>query len=65
MENNRIETIKEVIDVWNSNSSLLLENSVNFRELLFLALNEPKLEFSDEIDEDYASDEEDSDDLED
>jgi len=65
MENNRIETIKEVIDVWNSNSNLLLENSVNFRELLFLALNEPKLEFSDEIDEDYASDEEDSDDLED
>ena len=64
MENNRIETIKAVIEVWQTNSTLFLENSFDFKDLLFLALNEPKLEFSDEIDEDYASEEDDSDELE-
>ena len=66
MEKSRIETIKEVIEVWQTNSTLFLENSFDFKDLLFLALNAPKLEFSDEIDEDYSDDEEeDSEDLED
>jgi len=66
MEKSRIETIKDVIEVWQTNSTLFLENSFDFKDLLFLALNAPKLEFSDEIDEDYSDDEEeDSEDLED
>ena len=64
MEKSRIETIKEVIEVWQTNSTLFLENSFDFKDLLSLALNAPKLEFSDEIDEDYSDDEEDSDELE-
>jgi hypothetical protein len=66
MEKSRIETIKEVIDVWNSNSNLLLENSISFEQILYLALNQQRTDLdeyeytSGNIDEEEDEDSEDS-----
>jgi hypothetical protein len=65
MEKSRIETIKEVIEVWQTNSTLFLENSFDFKDLLSLALNEPRLDYSEAEDYSDEEEEEDSEDLED